>query len=443
MSVKVSRILHAGYLFESENTKILFDPIFENPFSVNCYAYPQIEFEPDKIKAMQFDAVIISHYHDDHFSLQSLHLLNKNTPIYMFSFFDEHFTLLRSLGFSAVYAIQWMRPIRIGNFEVIPLRAVDEDIDSIFHIKAGGINILNLVDSWIAPSTMDYLQSIETWDLLLWPFQTMRELEVLNAKLPPSEPTEIPPEWIEQISLLNPKTLVPSSCQFRFEDWSYYNQNFFPMSYELFSKRISELLPTIQVQRINPGESYLINETGFFSDSPLDWVRPLGPQNVDYSFLPSSQFPPVSEIAKRFPTLSESQKQDVLIFLTSGLKQRWAELETPPDSFFYRPRSWELSIYSENGTASRYNYAVNQNTLEQSLNNDRSQGADWKTEISEYKLYCALKEGESLTSIYVRISSAPQEDLLEDPLLRLLYEGKVASYQKAQLHRLTLEKSKL
>lgn len=33
MNLQISRILHAGYLFEYGDQKIAFDPIFENPFS--------------------------------------------------------------------------------------------------------------------------------------------------------------------------------------------------------------------------------------------------------------------------------------------------------------------------------------------------------------------------------------------------------------------------
>ena len=79
--LKISRILHAGYLFECSDVSIAFDPIFENPFSKNCYAYPNVQFNHEKIRNLRLDAVFISHYHDDHCSLESLVLLSKETPI--------------------------------------------------------------------------------------------------------------------------------------------------------------------------------------------------------------------------------------------------------------------------------------------------------------------------------------------------------------------------
>ena len=70
----------------------------------------------------------------------------------------------------------------------------------------------------------------------------------------------------------------------------------------------------------------------------------------------------------------------------------------------------------------------------------------WLTEISIAKLFAALENGESLTSIYMRINDFKFEpdieneiasvDVMEDPLIRCLYNGEFASYQKAQLRRI-------
>ena len=37
-ALTISRILHAGYVFECDGSRIAFDTIFENPFSRNCHA---------------------------------------------------------------------------------------------------------------------------------------------------------------------------------------------------------------------------------------------------------------------------------------------------------------------------------------------------------------------------------------------------------------------
>ena len=81
MTLKISRILHAGYVFECDGTLIAFDPIFENPFSRNCHAFPDVRFDHARIRGMRPDAVFISHFHDDHCSLESLDLLDRATPL--------------------------------------------------------------------------------------------------------------------------------------------------------------------------------------------------------------------------------------------------------------------------------------------------------------------------------------------------------------------------
>ena len=229
MSLKISRILHAGYFFEYQDTRILFDPILENPFSVNCFAFPAVEFDSAQIESLKVDAIFISHYHDDHCSLESLNLLNRDIPIYIFCLQGEMLEMIRQLGFHQVIPLTLRQPIEIGGFEITAWQALDSDVDCLLQIRADGRNVLNVVDSWIDAQTMDQLLLEKPWDLLLWPFQTLRELEVLSPSRHPASTCEIPPEWILQLKALSPKAIVPSSCQFIHEEWSWYNQHMFPI----------------------------------------------------------------------------------------------------------------------------------------------------------------------------------------------------------------------
>ncbi len=70
----------------------------------------------------------------------------------------------------------------------------------------------------------------------------------------------------------------------------------------------------------------------------------------------------------------------------------------------------------------------------------------WTTEIPISKLYAALELGESLTSMYMRINDtvfdAAIEDeigraeVVDDPLIRCLFNDVFGAYQAAQLRRL-------
>ncbi len=443
-SLKVSRILHAGYIFETDYIKIAFDPIFENPFSHNCHAFPNVKFEIEKIKSLKFDAVFVSHYHDDHFSLDSLNLLSRDTPIYFYCVFEELFELLKQMGFKNVNPLTIDHPVEIGPIQVIPRRALDQDVDSIFQIKVHGLNILNVVDSWIDTDTMDLLTHEGNWDLVLWPFQTMQEIEVLSPSRHKNIPRTLPPEWIHQLKILNPRFVVPSSCQFILESWSWYNQRFFPISYKQFQNEIAEALPNCKIVRMDPSASFELSSKSIAKKEPLDWITPIGPQDVDYEFIEDLKIPPTSEISKKFPPLDKKQIESIEHFCSGMINQRFRNLDSDDSLYFQKPKIWELNVFDHTGGEQKYFYSINRSEMTLLAQNPLK--VHWTTEISAFKLYSALYFGEALTSLYIRINdrqfdaevekSLDEVDVLEDPLVRCLYTGAIGSYQKIQLARL-------
>jgi L-ascorbate metabolism protein UlaG (beta-lactamase superfamily) len=430
---QISRILHAGYTITEGAMSIAFDPIFETPFSRNCHPFPKIEFNHEKIRALKLDAVFISHFHDDHCSLESLNYLDRSTPIYMYCLFEELFDWIRELGFKNVHPLKLNKPVKIGTIEVIPRRALDADIDSLFQIKTKDFNILNVVDSWIDDETLELLKNEGPWDMAMWPFQTMRELEVIAPSRAEPTPSTLPEEWIAQLKVLNPKYVVPSSCQFVQEPWSWYNNAFFPVTYKQFQREIEAALPNSKVVRINPGVSFNLSKNEITKAAPLNWITPIGDQNVDYDYNPNLIPPPTSEVAKHFAALTDYQTAKALEYLRAGLVEKYNSLEIPEDSYFDKPRTWRLSTYDHTGHATHHHYRVLTNHIALVQSNE---DPDWSTELPLTKLHSALTTGESLTSMYVRINNAKFEDITEDPLIRCLFTGAFGSYQKAQLERI-------
>lgn len=443
----LSRILHAGYIVDFAGKNILIDPIFENPFSENCYAYPMVEFDHEQIKKLQPDAVFISHYHDDHCSFVSLNLLDKNTPIYVYCLHEELFCMLEELGFTHVHSLKLNSPIQIGSIEITPLRALDADVDSIFHIKAGDYNLLNVVDSWIDDDTLHLLSKTAKWDMILWPFQTMREIEVLAPRNTEQAAEHLPEEWIAQLKILKPKILVPSSCQFSMESWSWYNQAFFPITYAQFQKEIEQAVPEIKVMRMNPSVSIELKNGNALRSSALPWIKPIGEQDVDYDYQAHALPTHTSEIAKQFRPLESWQLEKVLQFCQSDLLTELNSMELPTDDYFAKQRHWRLLAYNHLGEAVKFDYELKDGKL--SFLRAEDTEVSWLTEIPISKLYNALEKGEALTSLYIRINdmSFPSEieneirnaDVLQDPLIRCLYSGKFGAYQTHQLKRIALE----
>lgn len=444
MALKISRILHAGYVFECDGTQIAFDPIFENPFSRNCHAFPDVRFDHSQIRNLVFDAVFISHFHDDHCSLESLDFLDRRTPIYIYCLFDELFAMVRELGFLNVQPLHIDAPVSVGTFEVIPREALESDVDSMFQIKAAGLNVLNVVDSWMDPDTLEQLAQDAPWDMVLWPFQTMREIDVLSPSRATPAPAELPDDWIDQLKVLNPRYVVPSSCQFLQEAWSWYNHAFFPITYRQFQRDVEAALPNTHVVRLNPSVSVTLDAMTLQPSPPLAWVIPVGGQDVDYEYDATLPAPHTADIARRFPALTAPQADRVFDYCCTGLLEKYREMELPEDSFFEKPRLWRLTVYNHAGAASHFHYRLQGDSI------DMIAGADgplsWTTEVPESKVYAALELGESLTSMYMRINDAlfdagteadlASADIVDDPLIRCLFNDAFGAYQAAQLTRL-------
>lgn len=444
-AITISRILHAGYVFECDGTRIAFDTIFENPFSANCHAFPSVRFDTEKIRQQRFDAVFISHFHDDHCSLESLDLLDRATPLYIYCLFDELFAMVRQLGFLQVHPLQLNAPVHVGPFDVIPREAMDADVDSMFQVRAAGLNVLNVVDSWIDDETLAQLALHGPWDMVLWPFQTMREIEVLAPSRATAAPPELPEEWLAQLQVLQPRYVVPSSCQFQQEPWSWYNRAFFPITYRQFAQEVAAVLPQAQVVRLNPGVSVRLEAGALHAAPPLDWVTPLGDQDVDYGYEGNLAAPATADIARQFAALTPAQWARVLDWCCTTLPEKYGAVEAATEHFD-EPRLWQLSLYDHAGQATHLRYRLEGDSAVLEDGDGDGGPLGWTTEMPAAKLYAALEQGESLTSMYLRIndavfdaeteSSLTHADVVDDPLIRSLFSDTFGAYQAAQLRRL-------
>lgn len=465
-SLTVSRILHAGYVFECDGTRIAFDTIFENPFSRNCHAFPAVRFDTGAIRRTRFDAVFISHFHDDHCSLESLDLLDRATPIYLYCLFEELFEMVRALGFSEVHALRLNTAVTVGAFVVTPREAMDADVDSMFQVQAGGLNVLNVVDSWIDDTTLAQLVAAGPWDMVLWPFQTMREIEVLAPSRAPAAAPALPDEWIAQLQALAPRFVVPSSCQFEAEPWSWYQRAFFPISYAMFAAEVGAALPDARVVRMDPSVSFRLDATTLQPAPALPWVIPVGEQQVDYAYQGHAEAPSTASIARHFPALSAAQQARVDDYCRMQLPAQYGAVEAGCD-YFDVARVWQLSVFDHLGQARRWRYLLSNDgaTLLDAVEDDSKDGVDsgvdssvdssvdsaaaplaWHTEIAGARLYAALEAGESLTSMYLRINDTvfaaaieralAEVDVVDDPLIRCLFGATFGAYQAAQLRRL-------
>jgi L-ascorbate metabolism protein UlaG (beta-lactamase superfamily) len=446
MTFELARILHAGYVVRAGGATIALDPIFEVPFSVNAYPFPACRFDLDAVRALRLDAIFISHHHDDHLSLESLAHLDRATPVYLYALDETYHALVRALGFATVHALALDEPVTIERLTVTPRPALDVDVDAIFDLEADGLRVLDVGDAWIDPETLDKLAARAPWDVVLWPFQTMREVEVLSPSRAAPADRGLPLEWGPQLRALAPRVVVPSACQLTFEPWSWYRRAFFPISYRRFEAEVRALLPAADVVRLDPGRALVVDAHGHSAGAPLAWVTPDGPQDVDYTYAPPAPAPSTASIARHLPRPEPSAHARALRFCLEGLARRHAALPPIEDGYFASARRWRLVLFDADGAPWSFDYLVRPDTIT-ALSVDDARPLAWQTELPLVKLVGALEDGETSTSMYLRINDRRFDDAVEralvdvdvheDPLLRVLFAGRGAGYQRAQLARLT------
>ena len=217
------------------------------------------------------------------------------------------------------------------------------------------------------------------------------------------------------------------------------------MSYRQFETDLASVIPETQIVRMNPSESLMLVNGAIAPARPLDWVIPVGAQNLDYEFRPNEIPLATAEIARKFEPLTEDQLDRVLGFCKTGLIAKYKVLAADFHPYFAAKVYWRLSVFDHQGFKTQFVYCIHGRHIE-IADRDVAMPLGWATEVSVNKLYSALERGESLTSMYIRINDIEFEpfisrridvvELTEDPLVRCLFEGVFGAYQKAQLARL-------
>jgi hypothetical protein len=128
---------HHGWLFEADGTRVLVDPLLRDGMgstaAVGLTVYPPRVFDFDLFP--RIDAVFLTHEHEDHFDIASMHLIDRGVPVYISSRSSHSMRqILSEMGFRAT-PVQAGRVVRVGDLELLPLtgdqsrQAVQEEWD--------------------------------------------------------------------------------------------------------------------------------------------------------------------------------------------------------------------------------------------------------------------------------------------------------------------------
>lgn len=165
--LQITFLGHQGWLFETETTRVLLDPLLGDGFGHGGLA--GVLHPPRRIELAAFppiDAVVITHEHDDHFDVPSLDRLDRAIPIHLSARSSEAaHGLLREMGFR-VHPLHAESELAIGDLRYRTFVADHRDgrngdewdvFPFLLHDTAGDGSLLSSVDVRPSPELLAQL----------------------------------------------------------------------------------------------------------------------------------------------------------------------------------------------------------------------------------------------------------------------------------------------
>jgi len=263
--MEIHMIGHASIFVETQDCKILMDPVLWDPHAEGIEdVCPKREVIHERIP--EFDLLIISHRHLDHFDIRSLAYLPKNVDVLIPQ--DKVLeSCLRKLGYSQIYLLKDFSEVKVGSTSILTTRSENRvpEYGVVFADQSGVF--WNQVDSDVSLHTIRFVKSrYPQVDFLLASWQPMLETNYQdNQSL--SFPYSSYNKVLGNISLIRPKAIAPGANGFKFINGSsWLNQIVFPVTREQFCKDVKMVCPELgeNVFALDPGD-ILAFKNGEFS----------------------------------------------------------------------------------------------------------------------------------------------------------------------------------
>ncbi|MCF2147143.1 MBL fold metallo-hydrolase [Desmonostoc muscorum LEGE 12446] len=263
--MEIHMIGHASIFVETQDCKILMDPVLWDPHCEGMEeVFPTREVIHERIP--EFDLLIISHRHLDHFDVRSLAYLPKTVDVLIPK--DKILeTCLRKLGYSQIYPLGDFSEVKIGSTNILTTRSEYRlpEYGIVFADKSGVF--WNQVDSDVSTDTIRFVKSrYPQVDFLLALWQPMLESNYqCNESL--SFPYSSYNKLLRNISRIKPRAIAPGSNGFKLiNESSWLNQILFPVTREQFCRDVRMVCPEIKenVFTLDPGD-ILAFKNGEFS----------------------------------------------------------------------------------------------------------------------------------------------------------------------------------
>jgi UDP-MurNAc hydroxylase len=258
--MQIDMIGHATLFIETQDCKILMDPVLWDPFCEGLNeSCPKREVMTENLP--DFDFLVISHQHLDHFDIRSLAYLPKKVDVLIPQ--DKLIEdCLRQLGYSHIYPLGEFTKIRSGATTLMTTRS-EVRVPEFGMVFADDSGVFwNTVDTYFAPETIQKVRAyFPEIDFLLTTWHISMEGKFqYNQSI--SFPFELYGYLFNLISLIQPKAIAPGAQGFKYiGESSWQNQVVFPVTRERFCHDLQTAFPELaeNIFPIDPGDILRFN----------------------------------------------------------------------------------------------------------------------------------------------------------------------------------------
>lgn len=269
------RLAHAGYFVSSKKTKLLLDPIFFNDWLEFLTLNPRVDFNFSQIKNLKPDAVVISHFHNDHFCLRSLNLVSREALIVYPRGCQTIPYWLKMIGFKNFKELGTGEMFKIGDIEI---EATISHISGVhemgMYIQKGKTKVLNLVDTIVSKEDVkDIVRRKGQPSASFCFYQPLRETQVLKRNFSASFPRKKYQSLLEIVEEMPESIIVPSACSWAYKFEPELNHWMFPVTEEKFCHDVKKRFPHTKPKILAPGEGLIFDNGNLRNIQCLSWVK--------------------------------------------------------------------------------------------------------------------------------------------------------------------------
>ena len=284
----IQLIGHASIFVETKDLRILIDPVLWDPHQEGLLDMcPRRQVVHERLP--EFDCLIISHRHLDHFDIQTLAKLPKSVRVLIPQ--DELIeSCLRELGYTSINPLKDFSQVRFGLTRILTTASENPVPEfGVVVVDDSGV-FWNQVDTEPSQSTISFVHSrYSEVDLLLAAWQPMLELSYqFNQNL--SFPYQEYSKLLAAVSLIQPRAIAPGANGFEYLNGSsWLNQVVFPVTREQFCRDVKLACPTVRenVFILDPGDILSFGGGSFcHSIGGSDFVRCVSRDRAHLDFAP-------------------------------------------------------------------------------------------------------------------------------------------------------------